>query len=205
MVNMVLNTPRGEHMLDTPTFLLGLRAAQFLVGIIVLGLSGYGVSKFAFDGDSLTLFTALATLIIVAYNGVATMVNTQFYNYWAILGLDIFAVVFWLISFALLASEVAGLDDIVNAVCDYYTGVCTNSGVETYPHALAAAAGLGGLEFLLFGITLAFVGLSLHRHRTAGGHCMPGQARTTGNEISVESKPVELQPAQPNQYNESSV
>ena len=107
---------------------------------------------------------AVCTLIIVVYNLVATMAVPAMYNYWAILGLDIFGVVFWLVSFALLASEVAAYEIVTytydTSSCNYYyAGVCykkrslnflakrvATTDVYTYRNALAAASGLGGLE-----------------------------------------------------------
>jgi len=125
------------------------------------------------------------------------------YNYWAVLGVDIFAVIFWLISFALLASEVAAYQIVYDTGCSYtYDGYCykkrglnllpkrATTNVVTYRNALAAASGLGGLEFLLFIVTLVFTSLYLHRHRTAGGHCMPGTMGTAS--VRAEPKPVEL-------------
>lgn len=60
------------------------------------------------------------------------------YNYWAILSLDIFMVIFWLVSFALAAAEVAP-----GIVCDgwdcYYM-------TAAFFACLAAIAGLGGVE-----------------------------------------------------------
>jgi hypothetical protein len=44
-------------------------------------------------------------MITVIYINVTTKFHPIAYNYWAILGLDIFLIVFWLISFALVASE----------------------------------------------------------------------------------------------------
>ena len=56
------------------------------------------------------------------------------YNYWAILGLDIFFVVLWLIAFAVLAALVAPYFD------DYYYRESELLATQT------AAAGLGGGE-----------------------------------------------------------
>jgi hypothetical protein len=78
------------------------------------------------------------------------------YNYWAILGLDIFATIFWIISFALLASEVAS-HPIVTYCTFYYfcysykkrdvdLAKRATTNVVTYRNAMAAASGLGGLE-----------------------------------------------------------
>ena len=91
-------------------------------------------------------------MIITVYVLVANLVMPAFYNYWAILGVDIFAIVFWLISFALLGSETSTLF----AVVECYDGYCYKkrdvglvkryTDFHTYRNALAAAAGLGGLE-----------------------------------------------------------
>ena len=42
-------------------------------------------------------------MIVCIYGIVAHFGPTSLYNYWAVLALDIFLVIFWLISFALLA------------------------------------------------------------------------------------------------------
>lgn len=64
------------------------------------------------------------------------------YNYWAILSLDIFLLVLWLVSFALMAADVAPWAD-GNAVCDYWD--CYTMGSVLFA-CLAAIAGLGGAE-----------------------------------------------------------
>lgn len=192
-----------DHILAAPLFTNGLRIAQLVVAIVILGLSAYGVTFFSFDGDDLTLFTAIATIIITVYVLLATFIWPIIYNYWAILGLDIFAIVFWLSSFALLASEVADnplsyYDDTSDS-CYYYDGVCyyrkqrralgkrATTNVKTYRNSLAAASGLGGLEFLLFIISLVITSIFLHRHRKAGGHCMPVNSAATTN-VEMEPK-----------------
>lgn len=69
------------------------------------------------------------------------------YNYWAVLALDIFAIVFWIASFALLASQVAPWMNGYT-VCDYYECVTyALTGTDlTVAACLCAAAGLGGVE-----------------------------------------------------------
>jgi hypothetical protein len=96
---------------------------------------------------------ALATIIITVYIIVSTAAAPVAYNYWAILGLDIFAVVFWIIAFPLLASEVASFVVVTCAYYDYGTCYYYKRSIEkrdvnpyTYRNAMAAAAGLGGLE-----------------------------------------------------------
>lgn len=85
------------------------------------------------------------------------------YNYWAILGLDIFAIIFWLTSMSLLADEVAAYSWVAtgsgdgSCFYDYAAGeyLCyrkrsvisrRGNAVLTYRNSLAAACGLGGLE-----------------------------------------------------------
>lgn len=111
-------------------------------------------------------------MIIVVYYLVSTLAVPAMYNYWAVLGLDIFACVFWIISFSLLASEVAAYNIVTynSDSCDgdgvYYDGVCyykkrslnflskryATTNVYTYRNSMAAASGLGGLELYVFSI-----------------------------------------------------
>jgi len=206
-----------SHILPLPKAVLGLKIAQLVIAVVVLGLAAYGVTFVAFDGDSLMLFTALVTMIITVYYIVAVTALTSAYNYWAILGLDIFAIVFWIISMSLLAWEVAafswavsdysgysscGYDAYGYYTCDKKRDINltkrATTDVYTYRNALAAAAGLGGLEFILFIVTLVMTAIHLHRHRKAGGHCTPGALHTAP--VTHEQKGVELQGgAQPQQ------
>ncbi|RDW92541.1 hypothetical protein BP5796_01935 [Coleophoma crateriformis] len=197
-----MSSTTKPHMLATPVFLWGFRLAQLVLALVVLGLSAYGITFLAFDGDSLMLFTALATMIVVTYVGVATLFAPVIYNYWAILGLDVFAIIFWLISFPLLASEIASYSGTTYDYCYYYCyrkdkryvpakrAVTT---VETYRNAMIADAAIGGIEFVLFVVTLVVTSIHLHRHRKAGGHCVPASGAPATFE---ESKPAAQPPAQ---------
>lgn len=79
-------------------------------------------------------------MIITIYYIVAEFSAPAIYNYWAVLGCDIFLVVMWLASFALLASEVGTL-------MAYYS---LDGVTNTWASILAAAAGLGGVELYVF-------------------------------------------------------
>ncbi|RDW80156.1 hypothetical protein BP6252_04794 [Coleophoma cylindrospora] len=197
-----MSSTTKPYMLPTPVFLWGFRLAQLVLALVVLGLSAYGITFLAFDGDSLMLFTALATMIIVIYVGVASLFAPVMYNYWAILGLDVFAIIFWLISFPLLASEIANYSGTTYNYCYYYCyrkdkrfvpakrAVTT---IETYRNAMIADAAIGGIEFVLFVVTLVVTSIHLHRHRKAGGHCVPASGPATTFD---ETKPAEQLPAQ---------
>jgi hypothetical protein len=67
------------------------------------------------------------------------------HNYWAILALDIFLVIFWLSSFALLAAQVSylfayGID------YGYYDSYYFSGAALAWISCLATAAGLGGVQ-----------------------------------------------------------
>ena len=75
------------------------------------------------------------------------------YNYWAVLGLDIFNLVMWLTAFALLASEVAPFLSAGSTTCNYL-GRCTKTSLAGDALTLAAtqmtAAALGGVELYVY-------------------------------------------------------
>ncbi|KAM3067842.1 hypothetical protein ACMFMG_011326 [Clarireedia jacksonii] len=189
---------KGNHMLSNGGgALLGLRIAQLVVAVAVLGLSAYGIYYLSFDGDNMTLFSSIATIIITVYFLLATLTFPSLYNYWAILGLDILAVIFWVVSFPLLGSEIASYSDYYTGYSSSYdclseyNGYCyykhkrgldivkrATTTLYTYRNAMIAAAALGGLEFILFVVTLVIVGIQIHRHRKNGGHCTPGSMVT---------------------------
>lgn len=84
------------------------------------------------------------------------------YNYWAILALEIFCLIFWLISFALVASDTGTL-----AVLFATSSYCTSSGYcytsnsaysvaeATFVAICGTAAGLGALELYVLKINPA--------------------------------------------------
>ncbi|KAK9779664.1 hypothetical protein SCAR479_03271 [Seiridium cardinale] len=168
-------SPGREHFPLYPKGFIGIRILQLVLAVVVLGLSAFGVAVLVFSGDCLILFTAIATIISCIYYIVAEFGAPKLFNYWAVLSLDIFLVIFWLISFALLAAEVAPYMNGYTT-CDYYYGCYTTSlsgSDKIYAACLAAAAGLGGLEFVVFIVSLAIHSAMLHRHRKAGLHCTP--------------------------------
>ncbi|KAI1768130.1 hypothetical protein GGR53DRAFT_13780 [Hypoxylon sp. FL1150] len=169
--------PRRKHIPVYPRGFIAVRIIQLIIAIICLGLSAFGIAYIVFAGDALTLFSAIVTLITSIYCLVARYGPPKAYNYWAILGLDIFLVVFWLISFAILAAQVAAAfayyDEVRDEYDDDYDLSDYDTAVTVYGSCLAAAAGLGAVEFLLYVISLSIHGVMLHRHRKAGLKAMP--------------------------------
>ncbi|EAQ92622.1 hypothetical protein CHGG_00857 [Chaetomium globosum CBS 148.51] len=131
------------------------------------------VSLGPYDGNNFILAVAIMTLLYSIYNLVAKYGPPAAYNYWVILGLDIFFVVMWLCSFALLAARVGQFFSLVNSYSSYSYYSLSDSDL-IWLAAQAAAAGLGGVEFVLFLVSLIIHSIHLHRHRAAGLHCTPG-------------------------------
>ncbi|OBR10275.1 Integral membrane protein [Colletotrichum higginsianum IMI 349063] len=165
-----------EHIPLYPKGFIAIRVVQLILALVVTALCAFGIYLLPFSGNCLMIFVSISTMIVTTWLIVAEFGIPKVYNYWAVLALDIFLVVFWLCSFGLLASQAAYLLDS-SAVCDYY-GYCYSSaptGVYLiFTACMAAAAGIGGLEFALFVASMAIHGVMLHRHRKAGLHCNPG-------------------------------
>ncbi|KAI0204632.1 hypothetical protein F4808DRAFT_414408 [Astrocystis sublimbata] len=156
-----------EHIPLYPKGFVALRIIQLVLGIICLGLTAYAVAVAPITGAALMLFTAIVTLLTSIYLLVAHFGPPKAYNYWAILGLDIFHVIFWLISFALLAAQAA-------LVISYYGNYYVEFTI--YGSIIAAAAGLGGVNWVTYLVALIMHSIALHRHRGAGLRAMPGQS-----------------------------
>lgn len=159
--------------------LLGLRIAQLVLAVIILALSSYGVYWIVYDGDALTLASvsfiyppihsclrltvsdlqAAISIVICVYVIVASTGAPVLYNYWAVLGLDIIAVILWVVSFPILASQIANAVT-VQETCDSYYDYCyyykhkrglglekrAETTWETYKSVMIATSALGGLE-----------------------------------------------------------
>ncbi|KAI0425363.1 hypothetical protein F5Y09DRAFT_321910 [Xylaria sp. FL1042] len=185
-----------EHVPIYPKGFVAVRIIQLVLGIICLGLSAYITSVLPITGAVLVLFTSIVTLISSIYILVAHFGPPAAYNYWAVLGLDIFHVLFWLISFALLASQAAL---ILSFSDDYYYGY-SYYGYTAYGSIAAAAAGLGAVNWVVYVVALILHSIALHRHRKAGLHAMPGKSASATDAPPVAAAEVPMQPQQPQTY-----
>ncbi|KAI0521531.1 hypothetical protein F5B22DRAFT_541425 [Xylaria bambusicola] len=187
--------PAGkEHIpLYTKGF-VAVRIIQLILGTICLGLSAYLTAVVPIIGGILMLFTSIVGFITSIYCLVAHFGPPNAYNYWAILGLDIFHVIFWLVSFGLLAAQAALL--LAYTYYDYYYDYYYTA-YAAYGAIAAAAAALGAFNWVVYLAALICHSIALHRHRKAGLHAMPG--RTTGAAPVVASE-LPMQPQQPQAY-----
>jgi len=135
----------SRQIIALPAYIFRVRIAQFIIAVAVLILNivstailgGYGVLGYG-------IFTPIATCVIVAYWYYANYPRPQYYNRWAILVLDCFAVVWWLSMWSVLAQWAAAMG-LIDAIDNTY-GVDDLASVNIV-HALAAvAAVLGAAE-----------------------------------------------------------
>jgi hypothetical protein len=194
-----VRAPGREHIPIYPKGFIGLRIAQLVLTVIILGLAAYGLAMFPTSGDVYITVVCIFTLITSIYHLVCHYNQPKGYNYWAVLALDIFLVVMWLASFALLASEVSILFLYFGYSYGYYSYY--DDTAASVPACLAAAAGLGGVQFVLHIVSLAIHGVRLHRHRAVGLHCTPGAPQTlpTTNVTAVPNGAEKFQAAYPQQ------
>jgi hypothetical protein len=154
-------------MIVMPKAFLALRIFQMVFAVFVLGVCIYGATGDPVSGIDLNIFTvsifistllsstdlpwqALATIITLIYIFVATYSQPIIYQYWAILGLEVLCLIFWLISFALLASEVAyatsyACGGYYDAYGDYISRTCSSRTLGILG-LFGACAGVGAIE-----------------------------------------------------------
>lgn len=136
-----------EHIPAYPRGFIALRIVQLALGLIALGLCAFGAYLWPISGNCLMLFVAVATLIVTVWLVVAEYSLPCIYNYWAVLALDIFLVVFWLCAFALLASQAAFVFS-GTTYCNVYD--CYSSEPTglyfVFAACMAAASAIGGLQ-----------------------------------------------------------
>ncbi|KXX80077.1 hypothetical protein MMYC01_202879, partial [Madurella mycetomatis] len=140
-----VRAPGREHIPIYPRGFIALRIVQLILTILIIALSAYSIYFLPYDGNTFILAVAVMALISSVYHLVARYGAPSIYNYWAILGLDIFFVVMWLASFALQASRVGALFALMDiySSSSYYS---YNSYEISWLGVQAGAAGLGGIQ-----------------------------------------------------------
>jgi len=204
----------SQHYVRQPAFLFFIRIAQILLSIIILGLAAYGIdySKTTYgayvvqyiikDGATdqseaafgFAIFVVIYTWIAVGYNLAGSTFFVALWNCWAVLALEIVAVVFWLVAFALLGawasdhvsmskkdgglglgnfddssfgdSSLPSVGDLTNWITKRSTISSESKKAKGVWQSGAAASGLGAIVWVLFIITLVVYAISLQRHRT---------------------------------------
>lgn len=160
------NRQNPSHIGHIPAWFFPVRILQGILAIVTLALSAFviNVIEEAYDlydwnGLALNIFTSILTFIFLGYIFLTAFKFVRAYNMWAVLGLEIACVIFWLVTFALLADHAKEGNDIKKAVTrGRYGRLDTRS--NNAINSLTAAAVLSAINFLLFCITLYFFGKS---------------------------------------------
>lgn len=167
-----------NHVLPSAKINLPIRCFQLVTAVAILALASINLGWWSFSGVDLILFSAVKSIIIAIYAITADSCAPAAYNYWAMLSLDIIAILFWIGSSTLLGINISNGEGWT-----YYSYYKHKRGIDLLKrewyysyddeNILIAAASLGGVEFLLFLTTLIITSVYLHRHREAGGHSEP--------------------------------
>jgi hypothetical protein len=105
----------------------------------------------------MTFFTFTWTFLFITYLATSALFLSSIYNYYVQLALEGLATLWWLVTWALLASEASSWN-----VYDWDFGFnYLPKGWKTAIICTKAAAGLGALEWILFCYTLVAFGMHL--------------------------------------------
>ncbi|TGJ83141.1 hypothetical protein E0Z10_g5640 [Xylaria hypoxylon] len=160
---------KGETVIPTPSWFLGVRIAQIIFSLIIVALAGYWIHGYYADPLGIAIASGIFTWIIAAYAILTerSAACRSGYNTWAILSLDGLMIILWLASLGANAAYRSTFTVSVNADC-YNDGSAINSGHciiskreavagPTGLAVLAAVAGVSVIPLILFVITFAYV------------------------------------------------
>lgn len=175
-----------SHVLSLPYWTLFVRIAQIVLALLLLILTAFSASKLGSNaaGFGLTWFTFILTVIYFVYLGVSLAKFPIYYHPLAHLPFEILINIFWLCSWAVLASEAASVGDLEDYIGSYYYRYLPSS-YKSALNALKASAALGAIEWVLFCITLAFLVIAFINSTKSS-------AVNGGVEAGVEPKATEL-------------
>lgn len=206
----------GDHVLQTPAWILVIRIFQVLISVGVLGLAARLIHEVSMDEVGLALAIALITFIVVAYVLITEKVSSchKAYHIVAVLTLDGLLMVLWLATFAAAAAR---RGEFTETRC--YTGSSFNTEpcyfdgtvglLELGAAMLSAIAGLGALVWVLFIVTFVWTLVMLLQGRkqgrfainlgtsTSSGVQQPVPA--TGDNVQMAARPAEPHQQQPQQ------
>ncbi|CAK7235323.1 hypothetical protein SCUCBS95973_009231 [Sporothrix curviconia] len=185
------NGHSGANVLSLPKWTVIVRLFQLVLAFILLVLTAYAASKLGSGaaGFGLTWFTFIFTILYFVYLGVSLSAVPSAYHPLAHLPFEILINIFWLCSWAVLASEASSVGDL-----EHYYGSYINllpSGYRNALNCVKAAAALGAILWVLFCITLAFLVIAFLEH-TRNSATAADVAAAGGVGAGAEAKATEL-------------
>jgi hypothetical protein len=135
----------ANTLIPVPPWTFPIRIAQLVISFLVLIFTITPIALWdGYYSFGLGIFTCIVTFAIAGYWYYAYKRNPAAYNRWAILFLDCWAVLWWLVSFATLAELAAAFDVI--ASLDAIPGYPLSSNIKTSRALTGLAAFLGAVE-----------------------------------------------------------
>jgi len=148
-----------SHIVAVPSWFLTVRYVQIGLAALVLLLEAIGLGLLTlYGGPGYGVFTCIATVIICGYYIVSSTTKPDFYNYIAILVLEVFMEIWWLSSFSVTAWVAAAL------------GIFDADGLYEYGRwhgayiCFALAAVASAVEWVLVTATLVTFVVHMLRH-----------------------------------------
>ncbi|OAA79777.1 hypothetical protein LEL_03263 [Akanthomyces lecanii RCEF 1005] len=206
----------AQKTLVTPMWVFGIRIAQVVLSIVVLGMAAAWSEYALFDAPSLAIAAAVFTWAVVAYILVTEKVHAAnlLYSIYAVIVLDAFMIIIWLSTWALNAARRAALGDIGGGssrggtVC--YNGICYDykkRSIErramtwsTLSGLLAGVAALGAVVWVLFIVTFVWTIMQFLHGRKDGRFTLGSSSTTTAGHNMEEQKIQGQQTQQPQQH-----
>ncbi|KAJ2902299.1 uncharacterized protein MKZ38_000765 [Zalerion maritima] len=180
-----------SHLPPLSPLVAGLRAAQLVLNLLILILAAVSADRFGtsdVDVYGMTFFTFAWTLFFFGYVYGTAIFVPEFYNVYAHLGAEFLTCLWWLVSWALCASRANDFN--------FYRG--SSSRANLFLDTLAAAAGLGALQWLLFIGTLVLLAMYVMNTKYPNGFPKPQVKPTGGGGPGPGPAPVEAPPVGPN-------
>jgi len=161
-------------------FTIPLRIAQFILAIIVLGLTGYSVGKFngfwwgdwSPDSVRFLLFCSIWTLFALIYLVLAPWKFPSAAHKFAILGVEAITNIFWFAGWIALA---AWLGDVLDGA---------DCGGNNLCGSLKAAAVFGAFEWICFMATLVLCAIHVYRTRGTANNEAPPQMQAQPHAVA---------------------
>ncbi|EXA46519.1 hypothetical protein FOVG_03887 [Fusarium oxysporum f. sp. pisi HDV247] len=201
----------GNHVLQTPLWIVIIRGFQFLISLIIVGLCGRLMHDATLDEEALSLAIAIISWIVIAYVVFTEKIPSlqSAYHIIAVLSLDALLMVLWLAAWAATAARRAKYVVPVNAYGCVDDGSLTDSKTcnifkrdgenvilfKSGLAMLAAVAGLGALVWILFIVTFVWTLVMFLRGRKEGRFAVNLAASPSpNNNYQMETKVNEGQP-----------
>lgn len=148
-----------SHIPQNPKWFFPIRVLQGLIALVTLALSAFVIDVvgelydfYDWHGTGMNIAASVLTFVFLIYIFLTASKFARAYNNWAVLALEILLVIFWLVTFALLADHAKEGNDLKKA----YRGVRGRD--KNAINSLTAAAVLSAINFLLFLVTCIFFG-----------------------------------------------